>query len=202
MTRPVAVVDDADRISVAVHEAGHAVVATLTGIAVRYATLAARDGGGVVVPHPRRGGFPAQEMIAITCAGLIAEDVAGTAERWDIAEASHAGDITSIRADARAWHAASDGVTVLDLAARSWEMAFDLVVDNYGAVLAVAEQLLSSRKALTGSQIRACVNSATTIRPNLVPADGRTFWIPSYSGLRNWGPAARRRRKETSNAGR
>lgn len=198
MTTPLAETADLDQISVAVHEAGHAVVALLTGVAVRYATIAPRDGGGMVVLRPRRSGFPAQESIAISCAGLIAQDVAGTDERWRIAEASHAGDITDIRADARAWHAASDGVTVLDLIARSWAMAFDLVVDNYGAVIAVAERLLSSRKALTGPEIRASINGASAVRPDSVPADGRSFWIPTYSGMRNWGPAANRRRKTAS----
>jgi hypothetical protein len=186
---------DLDGFSYAVHEAGHAVVAILTGIAVRYATIAPRGGGGVVVLRPRRRDFPAQESIAISCAGMIAEDVAGTDERWDIAEASQGGDITNIRDDARAWHAASGAATVLGLCERSWAMAFDLVVDNYGAVLAVAEQLLTSCKALTGPEIRACINNAPTVRPTSVPADGRAFWIPSYSSLRNWGPAARRKRK-------
>ncbi|MEV4212557.1 M50 family metallopeptidase [Micromonospora sp. NPDC049662] len=192
---PANIAAEHDRISTAVHEAGHAVVATLTGIAVRYATLAPRDGVGVVVLRPRRGGFPALESIAISCAGLIAEDVAGTDERWGIAEASQDGDVTNIRAAARDWHAASDGVTVLDLIARSWELAFDLVLNHYGAVLAVAEHLLSSRRALTGPQIRGCISSAPTMRPESVPADAHAFWIPNYVSLRNWGPAARRRRK-------
>ncbi|MFI9553137.1 M50 family metallopeptidase [Nonomuraea endophytica] len=192
---------DPGQISVAIHEAGHAVVASLTGITVRYATLASRDGGGIVVLRPRRTGFPAQESIAISCAGMIAQDVAGTDERWDIAEMSDAGDIRHIRADARAWHAASDGVTVLDLITRSWAMAFDLVLDNYGAVLAVAERLLLSSKALTGPEIRACINGAPTIRPHPVPADGHTFWIPRYSSLRSWGPAASGNRRAASSAG-
>lgn len=186
---------DLDQISVAVHEAGHAVVATLTSIAVRYATLASRDGWGVVVIRPRRTGFPAQESIAVSCAGLIAQDVAGTDHRGNIVEMSDDGDITHIRTYARAWHAASDGVTVLDLITRSWAMAFDLVVNNYGAVLAVAERLLTSSRALTGPEIRTCINAASTVRPDSVAADGHTFWVPDYSSLRNWGPAASRRRK-------
>lgn len=190
---------DPGQVSAAVHEAGHAVVATLTGIAVRYATLAPRTGGGAVVLRPRRAGFPAQDSVAISCAGIIAQDVAGTDERWDIAEMSGAGDIRNIRDDAQLWHAAaSDGATVLDLINRSWVMAFDLIIDNYGAVLAVAERLLLSNKALTGPEIRACINGAPTVQPDDVPADGRTFWIPRYSTLRNWGPAANSKRKATT----
>ncbi len=182
-------------VSFAVHEAGHAVVATLTGLAVRYATLAARGGGALVVLRGRRSGFPPKESIAVSCAGMIAQDIAGTDERWDIAQDSHAGDVTDIRADARAWHAKIGDATVQAIIEQSWALAFDVVVDNYGAVLAVAERLLDSRKALTGPEIRACVNAAPTARPDQVPADGRTFWLPDHSSLRNWGPAARRPRK-------
>lgn len=198
MGAPLGGVTDPDKISVAVHEAGHAVVAVLTGCAVRYATLAPRGAAGAVVLRPRRTGFPRQETIAVSCAGLIAEDMVGVDDRWDITYASDGdgdGDIAAIRDDARAWHAASDGATVLDLAARSWAMAFDLIVHNYGAVLAVAEALLSSRRALTGRQIRVRINGAPAVRPEAVPDDGRTFWVPEYSVLRNWGPAPRRRRK-------
>ena len=181
---------DPDQASIAIHEAGHAVTAICFGFGVRYATIAPRNGGGVVVLNPRRRGFPAQATIASCCAGMISQDVSGVDERWNIVEDSQADDITNIRAYARAWHAASDGVTVLDLITRSWEVAYDLIVDHYGAVLAVAQQLLSSRRALTGHEIRSCFNGAPVVRPDPVPADGRTFWVPAYSRLRNWGPSA------------
>jgi len=173
-----------DKISVAVHEAGHAVAAIRLGVAVRYATIAPRDGGGAVVLRPLRTGFPAQAAIAISCAGLVAQDVAGVDGRWVIVDGAEA-DVTSIRQYARSWHAACDDATVLGLIAMSWAMAFDLVVANYGAVLAVADRLMSSRSALSGPEIREIVDDAPAVAPTSVPSDGRDFWVPGYSGLRN-----------------
>jgi hypothetical protein len=186
-----------DRIDTAVHEAGHAVTAILAGFSVRYATLHPRnrDYAGMVVLHDRRR-WPRQESLAISCAGMIAQDVAGTDERRSITELSDQGDILAIREYARRWHASTDdGATVLDLIARSWELAFDLVVENYGAVIAVAERLLTSRRAVTGTQIHTCMASAPTIRPDEVPTDARQFWVPDYSALRSWKPAASRRKR-------
>jgi len=186
-----------DKESIAIHEAGHAVVATITGITVRYATLAPRDGGGMVVLRPRRTGFPARESIAISCAGMIAQDVAGE-ERWFIVEESDPGDVANIRDDARRWHAASEGVTVLDLITQAWEVAYDLIVNHYGAVLAVAERLMTSRTALTGPEIRTCIDTAPAESPSSLTPGGRTFWVPEYSSLRNWGPSPSKPRARRS----
>jgi hypothetical protein len=187
------------RVATAVHEAGHAVVATLAGLSIRYVSIAALGGGGVTVVRDRRT-FPMLEMTAVLCAGMAAEDITGVEDRWEIVDSSASGDVKNIREACREWHAGADGVTVLDLAARSWALAFDMVVENYGAVLAVAERLHAGRKALTGPEVRACIAGASTMRPEVLAEDGRTFWVPAYSALRNWGPARPQRQAAMTRA--
>lgn len=188
--------DDPYRLQTAVHEAGHAVVATLTGFSVEYATIAARRAAGAVMLRPRRR-WPHHETVAISCAGMVAEDVVDTGDRWEIVEASHSGDVTEIRDGARRWHATRpDDSTVLGLIGEAWATAYDLVTGHYGAVLDVTARLLTSRKTLTGREIKTLIAAAPTVTPPPpLTDDGRTFWVPPYTSLRSWGPATRRRRQ-------
>lgn len=177
---------DSGQVSLALHEAAHAVVAIQTGISVRYATVAARSGGGRVVLRNRRSGWPWMGTLATFAAGAIVEDVADRANRYAIADDS-ADDIEAIRAIARQWcRERSDAATVLDLVTRAWATAFNLVIEHYGAILAVAEQLLVDRSAVTGVQVRQHVATAGQVRPESIHDDAHTLWITRYSHLRKW----------------
>lgn len=175
----------------AVHEAAHGVVGVLRDLPVRYATIRARDGGGLLQMNQRRRGSPSRDLIALLAAGAIGEDVAGVC-RWDAADSAY-DDVRYLRDVAWDWFRAEpDGPTVLDLIANSWAMAHDLIVDNWGAIVAVAVRLVTDRRAVTAAEIRRTITAADRrVCPDPVDHDDdlrdpRTFWVKDHLQFRKW----------------
>ena len=184
-----------DRQHLAEHEAGHAVAAHLLGFTIDYVTIRAVTGGGQVAVRDRKTGYPLDMWATVMCAGILTEDITTDTDRADILESGRS-DATYVRDIAREMHRARPGDgTVLHLAALAWTTAYQLVTSNYGAIRAVADQLLNSRRALTGPQVRRCIAAASTALPPAPRPDSATFWLPDEADfIRTWAPAPARRR--------
>lgn len=187
---------------VAVHEAGHAVLAVRSGWPVRYVTLASRTPGSVA--HVT---FPDYEVdvdtwdeMAVSAGGPIAHDLrTGCRDRPPIVRGAtdDLADFTLLREAARFHRAAvlagappehglARRATVQQIAAAAWTDAAHRVAADYGAVLAVAEALLQSPRALTGPQIRALIDATPTVAlpPQTVQQAAR-FW-PAWFTTPGW----------------
>jgi hypothetical protein len=182
-----------DRSRVAHHEAAHAVVATLRGIPVRYTTIRPRRAGwagGTCVRHSKTETW--ESYGALLAAGPIADDIYGE-RRPDLAQGD--GDVDYLRTMARQVRQETRAgrppigakvartASVQTIAKLAWAEAYRDVTANYGAVLAVADRLLSSRHTLAGPEIRDIVASAA-------PADApraswaADFWPPWF--MKGW----------------
>lgn len=175
----------------ALHEAAHGVVGLARNLPVRYATVRARHGGGAVNMNYRsKGGYPSRDMIAILAAGAIVEDLAGV-DRWEAGDTASS-DLRCLRDVAWDWfRARPDGPTVLELIAGSWALAYDLIVANWGAIGAIAVQLIESPRAVTAREMTHLMDTADTVKPEdalgrPLPVDARTFWLKDYTLLRKW----------------
>lgn len=195
-----------DGAHVAHHEAAHAVVATLRGIPVRYATIRPRSAGHAgmtVLRHPKKDG-PWEGYGAVLAAGPIADDIyTGITARPHLARQHEAGDLDYLRLAARQVRQETrakrppTGVevprtaSVRAIAALAWREAHDDLVAHYGAVLAVAERLLSSRATVTGGEIRSLIDEAPAADPRRAE-QARDFW-PSWFMKNWWVPTPARR---------
>ena len=72
------------------------------------------------------------------------------------------------------------------IAVVAWADTFRRVVADYGAILAVADALLRSRRALTGSVIRGLVEGAATVEPPPHAHFAETFWPPRFMPTGAW----------------
>lgn len=195
-----------DRAAVAMHEAGHAVVATRCGWPIRYVTLASRSASSTAhVKHPN---YPFETVtwdeIAVSAAGPIAHDIINDCcDRPFIAQGS-TGDFEHMRDAARFTRAAfraghqperglSRGATVRQITEVGWAEAYHRVTADWGAILAVTDALLDSRRALTGRDIRHLVEHAAGAPPPPHAELAAKFWPPGFQPRRWWTPAARER---------
>jgi hypothetical protein len=182
-----------ERARVAHHEAAHAVVATVRGIAVRYTTTRPRRagwGGATCVRHSKAETWEAYG--ALLAAGPIADDLYGE-RRPDLAQGD--GDLDYLRTMARQVRQetragrppigakVAQTASVQTIAKFAWAEAYRDLIANYGAVLAVADRLLSSRHTLAGPEIRDIVASAAPVG---APRAGwaADFWPPWF--MKNW----------------
>lgn len=180
---------------VAVHEAGHAVVSLRCDMPFRYVTLASRNAFGTVKPRQRRRGYECHQIMPTFAAGAVAQDIATgcrdrltgvRAARLDFEEVRHCarlvrdaqrrGEPTGMNLPPRA--------TVRKVAEVAWVEAYRIVTADYGAVLAVADALLSSRRALTGNDVRRVVDAAGKVEPPPCAGLAEKFW-PSWF-MRGW----------------
>ena len=195
---------DTNKAHTAHHEAAHAVVATLRGIPVRYTSIRPRRRGyaGVtVLRHPKTEG-PWQDYGAVLAAGPIADDLfTGIGARPTLALRHEKGDLGYLRLAARQVRKETrakrppPGVqvaptaTVRSIAVIAWREAHHTLVGHYGAVLAVAERLLSSRATVTGAEVRDLIAAAPQVEPSRSDL-ALDFW-PSWFMKNWWVPEAR-----------
>lgn len=196
------VADEIDeRYVVAVHEAGHAVAATVTGWRFRYVTLAPRsDAAGHVVPRGVPGSKPQWEPdLIVTAAGMLAEHLlAGEDPSMVAADNGGLGNDLRLFRDGCRWAyqrarderwtlspAIDPAWSVRDIAEHAWRESAALVVRYRAAVYAVANALYV-HSTLRDAQVRAFVASEPLHdRPRSVE-----FWPAQYSRL-VWRPAGR-----------
>lgn len=170
------------------HEAAHAVVAAVRGTPIRYVTIRPRRAGhnGVTVLRHPKVERPWQDYGAVLAAGPIADDIyTGITQRPHLARP--AGDLNLLRTAAREVRqetragnpplgvVVSRQSTVRAIAALAWNDAHQELAAHYGAVLAVAERMLSSRRTLTGAEIGHLI---ATAEPAGLPHAGLAadFW--------------------------
>lgn len=184
------------------HEAAHAVVATIHGIPVRYVTVRPRRTGWAGLTrlrHPKAES-PWQGYCAVLAAGPIADDVyTRIRERPHLARAAGDYDLLrdaarQVRQETRARRPpvgieVSRNATVRAIAELAWRQAHRDLVANYGAVLAVAERLLSSRRTLAGAEIQHLADTAVSAEMPHADLAGE-FW-PSWF-MRGWWTHERR----------
>jgi len=168
-------VTDTTKARTAHHEAAHAVVAAIRDIPIRYATIRPRRAlNGVTVLRHRKAEPPWEDYCAVLAAGPIADDIyTGMRRRPDLARPI--GDYELLRTAAREVRQetragkpppgieVSRKATVRAIAAIAWQQAHADLTGHYGAVLAVAERLLSSRRTLTGAEVRHLVATAPAL---------------------------------------
>ena len=207
-----------DEFPTAMHEAGHAVAAAVTRVPFRYVTIRPRDPGMAGrVRMPAAGARACRgrwrSHIVTSAAGLIAQDlwlvdqVTGMSRdqlrgRYLVPAAGI--DLQDMRRSARyAWHCAQDpaewgvltpGVspdaTVLDLVENAWPYAVRLVHEHWAAVLEVAAELVTHRRALSQARVRHLVDAYAGQDPHSEPGPcALTFWPQRHSRLA-WRPAA------------
>lgn len=188
---------------VAVHEAAHAILAVRCGWPIRYVTLNSRTPGSIA--HVQLPGYEAEtsawDDLAVSAAGPIAHDiVTGGGDRPFIStgakndfELMHGAACVirdAYRAGARPKRGLSRRSTLQAIAEVGWTAAHRTVVADWGAVLAVADALLGSRRAVTGRDVRLLIERAETAPPPANAGPAGTFWPPWFQPRDWWTPAA------------
>jgi hypothetical protein len=186
------------------HEAAHAVVAAVRDIPIRYVTIHPRraDHQGMTVVRHRKVEPPWENYGALLAAGPIADDIyTGAQCRPQLARP--AGDLAllrdmsrDVRKETRSGSPPPGIVvarmdTVRAIAEAAWQEAYADLMNNYGAVLAVANRLLSSRRTLDGVEVRRMVAATPPVFPPPCGELMADFW-PSWFMRGWWTPADRR----------
>lgn len=177
------------------HEAAHAVVAAARGVEIEYVTTDPREvkyAGGTKVRW--RDDTPWQDYGAVLAAGPIADDV--FTELRARSELVHeSGDYELLRRlarDVRRQTRSGDPfpgfevphrASVHAIAKIAWTEAHGTLIENYGAVLAIAARLGGSRRTVTGAEVYRLLGCAVPAEmPNAsLAAD---FWPPNF--MRGW----------------
>jgi hypothetical protein len=199
----------------AIHEAGHAVIALRHRLPIKYVTLRSRTPDSAA--HVRFQDYTVVlttwvDMV-LSAAGPLAEDIAtGCRDRLYVTEGALA-DFEDFRESARYTRTAlrrgarpdrdrglSPRSTVRQIAAAAWADTYRLVVADYGAILAVADALLDSRRALTGTEIARVIARAEPAEPPRSAHLAENFWPSWFTGPGWWGPAPRATRPDPTAA--
>jgi hypothetical protein len=174
---------------VAVHEAAHVVVALANGIQIQYVTMNSRNGGSLAhVRLPRRAkNYQCHHVMATSAAGAIAMDIANQCRARNVNTRTAGDDFAEVRYCARLVRDAQQAgePTGMDLPARAsvrqiaevaWRGTYRTVVSQYGAITALAEELLASPRALTGRDCQRIIDGADTVTvPEWAPR-AEQFW--------------------------
>lgn len=184
---------------VAIHEAGHVVVGQRHGIPMRYVTLTPRPGRsrGHVKPVQSRSadGYHCHHIMPTYAAGAIAQDIATGCRDRIVATQAGGADFEEVRECARlVWQAQRRGedtgmdlprrATVRKIAEVAWVDAHRIITAEYGAVVAVADALLSSRRALTQAECRRIIAGASKVAPPANAELAAQFWPSLF--MRGW----------------
>lgn len=188
---------------VAIHEAAHAVAGQRHDMSMRYVTLSPRDNKswGHVIPIQRKRPYHCHHIMPTYGAGALAQDIAtGCQHRGGIVKGAQS-DLVEVRDCARLVHAAQRAgadtgmdlpprATVRKIAEVAWADAYRIVTSEYGAILAVADALLNTRRALTQADCRRIIDGADRVEPPPVAHLAESFW-PAWF-MRNWWTAPKR----------
>jgi hypothetical protein len=177
------------------------VVGLRCDVAFRYVTLNSRTALGKVKSRQRRRGYECRQIMVAFAAGAVAQDIATgcrdrltgvRAAREDFVEvrdcarlirqAQHRGEPTGMELSPRA--------TVRKISEVAWVEAYRIVTSEYGAVLAIADALLSSSRALTSKDCRRIIDAANKVEPPAIAHLAESFW-PSWFMRGWWVPAPR-----------
>lgn len=182
---------------VAVHEAAHVVVGQRHEMPMRYVTLTPRAGRswGHVMPVQSKSGYQCHHVMPTYAAGAIAQDIATGCKDRIIGTRAGLGDFTEVRECARLVHIAQrrgedtgmdlpPHATVRKIAEVAWLDAYRTIIKEYGAILAVADALLSSSRALTSNDCRRIIGAAGKADPPPTAHLAAPFW-PSWF-MRGW----------------
>lgn len=197
----------------AIHEAGHAVAATVLDMPVRYATLRPRGGiAGVVRMRPQRHEtLPIDHECVLWFAGVAAQFAAfydPTADDYAASvtaarKAAVAGakfDLEWARLRCRAYAITTattqcrrpvadstiTATTTNEFAAHTWNTTADLISRHWRAVQAVALALVL-RQTVTGAEIRSIVADSSGNSPGDVTGRAAyvdgSWWLPDHIRL-------------------
>lgn len=180
------------------HEAGHAVVASVVGQPVLYATLRPRDGAAGTVRYsgymPERP-WNWRDAGAVSFAGIAAEQTVESS-RADLVYGGYY-DLRNARCLARAvlvWRDRTQtaevdpGWSEWDVGAFMWRYAVGLVTEHLDAIACVASLLLTERRAVTGRRIRAVLAGSERVAEPPAVGDAE-WWIPRHTRMQ-WRGAA------------
>jgi hypothetical protein len=182
---------------VAIHEAAHVVVGQRHDMSMRYVTLSPRDDKslGHVMPIQRKRPYHCHHIMPTYAAGAIAQDIAtGGQHRGGIVKGAQS-DLVEVRDCARLVRQAQRrgedtgmelpaSATVRKIAEVAWADAYRIVTAEYGAILAIADALLSTSKAITQADCRRIIAGAGTVTPPSSAHLAQPFWPAER--MRGW----------------
>lgn len=182
---------------VAIHEAAHVVVGQRHDMSLRYVTLSPRDdeSWGHVVPIQRKRPYHCHHIMPTYAAGAIAQDIAtGCQHRGGIVKGAQS-DLIEVRDCARLVRQAQrrgedtgmelpPNATVRKIAEVAWADAYRIVTAEYGAILAIADALLSTSKAVTQAECRRIITGADKVEPPAIAHLTEQFWPSLF--MRGW----------------
>lgn len=174
---------------VAIHEAAHVVVGQRHDMSLRYVTLSPRDGKswGHVIPVQRKRPYHCHHIMPTYAAGAIAQDIATRCQhRGGIVKGAQS-DLVEVRDCARLVRQAQrrgedtgmdlpPNATVRKIAEVAWVDAYRIVTAEYGAILAIADALLSTSRAITQADCRRIIAAAGMVEPPPSAHLAEQFW--------------------------
>lgn len=179
---------------VAIHEAAHVVVGRHHDIPMQYATLTPKPGtwGHVkAVQSQNPGGYHCHHIMPTFAAGAIAQDIATDCRDRIVTTQASGHDFAEVRKCARLVRVAQrrGEDTGMDLPARAtvrkiaevaWVDAYRIVTAEHGAILAVADALLSTSRGLTPADCQRVIDSADRVEPPAIAHLAEQFWPPRF----------------------
>lgn len=194
------------RVETAWHEAGHALVATRLGAVVRKVNMNPRGGDASAFVLTRDEERDPLRLMAFSLAGVLAQDIhTGCAQRNRvIAGGGH--DLPVVRDDARAalaryrtgeqpgWNLRKNP-TVLRIAEHAWRLSHATIMDDYGALVALAGELVEAKRVVYGPRVQEVIDGALRApAPAHAVRTAVDFWPPWFQP-RGWWVAPRGKRE-------
>lgn len=193
-----------ERAAIAIHEAGHAVIMIRCGMPFRYITLASRTAGSVahVKTPDREVKCSAWDFMAAAAAGPIAHDIISDChDRVFVAEGGGSDfeelldgaryTLGEFRRGAKSERGLTRESPVRQIAAVAWADTYRRVAADWGGILATADALLWSHRALTRAAVRQIIDSAAPVDPPPLAHRAEEFWPPKFTGAKWWRPEGR-----------
>jgi hypothetical protein len=184
-----------DRAITAIHEAAHAVVALRHDLPFHPITIRPKGGtlGEIQLVTPPPGTYyHCHHLMPAYAAGAIAQDIATGCKDRGITAAQAFDDFGEVRHCARLVRQAQQRgadtgmklpprATIRTIATRAWVDAHQIITAEYGAILAIADALLTSTCDLTQPDCERIIGGADPVAPSpAVAAQAREFWPPRF----------------------
>jgi hypothetical protein len=190
---------------IAIHEAAHVVVGLHHDMPFEHVSLFRQPGKSEGHVRPIQsgnpGGYHCHHIMPTYAAGAIAQDIAtGCRDRITTAQGSRS-DFTEVRECARLVRQAqlrgedtcmdlSPRATVRKIAEVAWAGAYRIVVDQYGAIQAIADALLNAGRYLTQDDCERIIAGAGQVEPPAIAHLAEQFWPPFF--MPGWWVPAKR----------